>query len=198
MKRVVALLLIASVALFAAVAPQSDLKLNAGNPMTKLPKVEIKMPALQNENTSVRSLNITTAKAPALAVDTNAVTIVYLEDFESGAPGWVQYDGTAPDPLGEWHLDDMWNTGDSLWWCGDYALGGYNSSWYVALETPEVVLTAGDSTLSFLLDLECEGPGGEPAGYDGWDGGNVQISNDGGETWTVLTPTGVPYNCTSL
>ncbi len=197
MKRVVALLLIAGVALFAATAPQG-LNVNAGEPRSKLPQAEIQIAPLQIEGSPVRTLDVNRMKAPALAVDTTAVTIVYLEDFEGGAPGWTQFDGTAPDPLAEWHLDDMWATGDSLWWCGDYAIGGYHSNWYVALETPEVILSPGDSTLSFLLDLNCEGPGGEPTGYDGWDGGNVQITNDDGETWTILTPTGVPYNCTSL
>ncbi|MCD6337457.1 MAG: hypothetical protein J7M01_04415, partial [Candidatus Marinimicrobia bacterium] len=197
MKRVVALLLIASVALFAAVAPQSDLKVNAGSPKANLPQAKLVAEPLQLEETNVRSLNTNMSKAPALAVDTNIVTLVYLEDFENGAPGWVQFDGTAPDPLGAWHLDDF-TTGDSLWWCGDYGIGGYWSNWYVALETPSVTLTAGDSILSFQLDIAAEGPGGEPAGYDGWDGGNVQITNDNGATWTVLNPTGVPYNCTSL
>ncbi|MEA2076543.1 MAG: T9SS type A sorting domain-containing protein [Candidatus Marinimicrobia bacterium] len=197
MKRVVALLLIASVALFAAVAPQSDLKMNAGNPMVKLPTAEIKVASLQIEDTHVRSLNTNMSKAPALAVDTNIVTVVYLEDFESGAAGWTQFDGTAPDPRGAWHLDD-WTTGDSLWWCGDYASDGYLSNWMVALETPEVVLAGADSVLKFYMELHSEGTGGEPTGYDGWDGANVQITNDDGETWTILEPDVVPYNCTSL
>jgi hypothetical protein len=196
MKRVVALLLIASVALFAAVAPQ-DLKVNAGTPMAKRPAIELKAAPLAIENNDVRTRNINMSKAPALAVDTTVVTLVYLEDFENGANGWTQFDGTAPDPLAEWHLDDF-TTGDSLWWCGAYSVGGYLSNWYVALETPEVVLTPGDSTLSFQMSLNVEGQGGEPTGYDAWDGANVQISNDGGATWTVLTPTGVPYNATSL
>lgn len=197
MKRVVALLLIAGVALFAAVAPQSDLKVNAGNPMAKMPQAQIKAAPLQIEDTHVRSLNTNMSKAPALAVDTNVVTVVYLEDFENGANGWTQFDETAPDPRGAWHLDD-WATGDSLWWCGDYASDGYLSNWYVALETPAVIMAGADSILKFDMELHSEGPGGEPTGYDGWDGGHVQITNDDGATWTTLTPTGVPYNCTSL
>lgn len=196
MKRVVTLLLIASVALFAAVAPQ-DLKVNAGTPMEMRHSAELKAEPISIENKDVNTREINFLKAPALSVDTTVVTLVYLEDFENGANGWSQFDGTAPDPLGEWHLLDFGDA-DSMWWCADLTLGGYISNWYVALETPEVVLTPGDSTLSFYLDINSEGPGGEPAGYDGWDGGNVQISNDGGETWTVLNPTGIPYNCTSL
>ncbi len=197
MKRVVALLLIASVALFAAVAPQSDLKVKAGTPNEARQAVNYVPEMLQIENKDVRSLDINMSKAPAISIDTNEVTLIYLEDFEDGATDWVQFDGTAPDPTGEWHLVDF-GDGDSIWWCADMTLGGYVSNWYVALETPEVVLTAGDSTLSFYLDLNCEAPGGEDPPYDGWDGANVQVSNDGGETWTILTPTGVPYNCANL
>lgn len=196
MKRVVALLLIASVALFAAVAPQSSLK-NAGTPMVKLPTAEIKAEPLQVDNADVRTSDFNMSKASALTVDSSVVTIVYLEDFENGSNGWTQYDATAPDPLGAWHLSDFGGT-DSLWWCADLSLGGYISNWHVALETPEVTLTPGDSTLSFYMDLNCETPGGEEAPYDGWDGANVQISIDSGATWTVLNPTTVPYNCTSL
>ncbi len=196
MKRVVALLLIASVVLFAAVAPQSSLK-NAN----ELQRVKTTTNAVAKTtpviNSDVKTRDINLSNAPALAVDPSVVTIVYLEDFENGANGWTQFDGTAPDPLAEWHLDDF-QTGDSLWWCGAYSVGGYLSNWNVALETPEIVLTAGDSTLSFQLNLHVESPGGEPEGYDAWDGANVQITNDGGATWTVLNPTGVPYNASSL
>lgn len=197
MKRVVALFLIASVALFAAVAPQSDLKVKTSDLRELRPATNIMPELIPIEHNNVRSLDLGMSKAPALAVDSNDVTIVYLEDFEDGAPGWVQFDGTAPAANAEWHLLDF-GDGDSLWWLADPTLGGYESHWHVALETPQIVLTAGDSTLSFYLDLNCETPGGEDPPYDGWDGANVQISSDSGATWTVLTPTGVPYNCTSL
>lgn len=198
MKRVVALLMIAAVALFAAMAPQSDTMVKAGTPRSKLPQAEIKAMPLQIEESAVRNPETTMLKAPALAVDTTAVTMVYFEDFESGAPGWTQFDGTAPDPRGAWHLLDAFGTGDSLWWCADTALGGYRSHWLVALETPAVTLAEADSILTFDLEIYTEGPGGEPAGYDAWDGGNVQISTDDGETWEVLTPEELPYNATSL
>ena len=191
MKRVVALLLIASVALFAAVAPQSDLKVNAGTPMAKRPAANLVAEPFQIEDTNVRTLNTNMSKAPALAVDTSMVTVVYLEDFENGAPGWEQYDGTF-DARAVWTLDDWYGTGDSLWWCGDGDLGGYADNWLVALQTPPVVLTPGDSTLSFQLSMAVEDPGGS-GDYDGWDGANLQISNDSGATWTVLPVEGVPY-----
>ncbi|MFA6618555.1 MAG: T9SS type A sorting domain-containing protein [Candidatus Neomarinimicrobiota bacterium] len=197
MKRVVALLLIASVVLFAAVAPKSSLK-KAGAPMPKMPTAEIKAAPLHMDNASVKTRTINMSKAPALAVDTTVVTLVYLEDFENGANGWTQFDGTAPDPRAVWGLGDYNATGDSLWWCVDEDLGGYHTDWIVALETPSVTLSPGDSTLSFQLNLAVE----EPAvyeDYDGWDGANLQISKDDGVTWAVLTDiTGVPYNATSV
>ncbi|MDD4960899.1 MAG: T9SS type A sorting domain-containing protein [Candidatus Marinimicrobia bacterium] len=199
MKRVVALLLIAAVALFAAVAPQSDTMVKAGELKSKLPQAVIKSaPLVMEELSLVRKPEMTMSKAPALAVDTNAVTIVYFEDFEAGAPGWTQFDGTAPDPRGEWHLLDAFATGDSLWWCADLIEEGYLSHWMVALETPAVALSGPDSIMTFDLEIYTEGPGGEPAGYDGWDGGNVQISTDDGANWSVLPVSGVPYNCSSL
>ena len=198
MKRVVALLLIASVALFAAVAPQSDLKVKAGAPREAEQTVSVKAAPLQvvREEQS-RSLKTSMMKAPAITIDTNEVTLIYLEDFEDGAPGWTQYDGTAPDPLAEWHLTDSWTPGDSLWWCGDPAIGGYWSHWLVALETPVVQMTGPDSILSFDLMMFAEGLA-DYEGYDGWDGGNVWVSGDGGETWDIAVPTGVPYNAESL
>lgn len=195
MKRVVALLMIASVVLFAAVAPKSSLK-NAGVPMPKMSTAEIKAAPLQMDDADVRTNSITMLKAPALSVDTTSVTIVYLEDFENGANGWTQHDGTAPDPDGEFVLTDELNPGDSSWWCGAN-IGGYLSHWHVALETPAIVMAGPDSILSFYMEMNAEDPGVSGA-YDGWDGGNVQISNDGGETWLVLTPEGIPYNATSM
>ncbi|MDZ7820660.1 MAG: hypothetical protein U5N26_01925 [Candidatus Marinimicrobia bacterium] len=126
------------------------------------------------------------------------MNLIYFEDFEDGATGWTQFDGTAPDPRAAWHLMDAFGTGDSLWWCADTNFAGYLSHWHVALETPEVTLTAADSILSFDLELYAEAPGGEPEGYDGWDGANVQISTDDGASWSVLSPDSLPYNCSSL
>jgi hypothetical protein len=197
MKRVIALLLIAGVALFAATAPQSDPVENAGTPRAKETQVYIKTAPLPLDEVRTRTSAFNRLMAPAVTVDTSAVEVIYFEDFENGAPGWVNFDGTAPDPRGKFHLLDYFDTGDSLWWCGDPVLGGYLNNWNVALETPEVVLTGGDSILSFDIRMYAEPPEVYNE-WDGWDGGNVQITNDGGATWTILQPTGVPYNVTSM
>lgn len=52
--------------------------------------------------------------------------------------------------------------------------------------------------LTFKMNRNVEAPGGEPAGYDGWDGCNVRISEDSGNTWIVLTNPTPAYNCNSL
>lgn len=193
MKRVVTLLLICSVVLFAAVAPQNnDLKVNGVREQVSiLPNSTIETVSESSER-SIEGIS----KAPALLVDTTAVTLFYLEDFENGDNGWTQFDGTAPDPDGIFVLTDELTSGDSAWWCGQI-LGGYLSHWHVALETPEVILAGADSILSFYMEMAAEAPGVSGA-YNGWDGGNVQITNDGGETWVILTPEGIPYNCTSM
>jgi hypothetical protein len=124
-------------------------------------------------------------------------TIFYVEDFEDGLGGWESVDGTMPAAM--WHLSD-WNpyngTGYS-WWMGDPEIGGYRNSQYIVLDTPEILVTAANSTLSFKLNYNVEEPGGEPAGYDGWDGCNVRISTDGGNTWTVIDGTPA-YTSTSM
>ena len=122
--------------------------------------------------------------------------VVYQEDFENGLNGWTHYDGTLPSSM--WHLDDF-NTPDGTglsWWMGDPEIGGYINHLYVVLDTPEITVPT-DGHLTFDLNWYAETPGGEPAGYDGWDGCNVRISTDGGDSWTPIS--GSPaYNCQSL
>ncbi|MBC8179659.1 immune inhibitor A, partial [candidate division KSB1 bacterium] len=110
----------------------------------------------------------------------------YHEDFENDWNGWTTLDGTIPTSM--WHLDDF-NTpeGSGLsWWMGDPAIEGYTDHLYVVMDTPEITVPT-NGHLTFDLNWYCETPGGEPAGYDGWDGCNVRISTDGGATWSVIS-----------
>ncbi len=111
--------------------------------------------------------------------------IVYYEDFEDGMGDWTHYDGTLPASM--WHLDDfMTPDGTGLsWWMGDPAIGGYINHLYVVLDTPAITVPTGGH-LTFDLTYRCEIPGGEPPPYDGWDGCNVRISTNAGETWEVI------------
>ena len=122
--------------------------------------------------------------------------IFYQEDFEDGWGDWYSFDGTIPDAM--WHLTD-WNAyGDTgySWWMGDPEIGGYYNHMYLALDTPEITVTSANSTLTFKLNYNVEEPGVHED-YDGWDGSNIRISTDGGDTWNVIE--GLPaYNCTSM
>ncbi|MCC6476005.1 hypothetical protein IT157_03035, partial [bacterium] len=127
--------------------------------------------------------------------------IIYFETWDEGDfAGWVAVDNTAQPST--WHTDDYnayGGTGES-WWVGDPAVGangGYQDSWYMTLDSPEIQLGA-TPNMSFFHRFNVEVPGGEPAGYNGWDGMNIRISTNGGQTWTVI-PSPVPaYTRTSL
>ena len=125
------------------------------------------------------------------------IDTVYFEDFEEGAPGWQLIDYTDIGP--KWHPDTFHaygGTGKS-WWMGDPQIGGYLDHWYQVLDSPELTLPSGTIYLTFVMRRGIE----EPANYqqyDGWDGCNVRISTDGGNTWTVIEPDYPEYNCSSL
>ena len=124
---------------------------------------------------------------------------IWVEEWETGAPGWFSIDETNPGAF--WHQDD-WNAygGTGLsWWMADTAngLNGYLSHWYQVLDSPDIPLT-GTPVLTFYHRLKCEDPAGATPPYDGWDGVNVRISTDGGSTWTVLTNPTPAYTVTSL
>lgn len=118
-------------------------------------------------------------------------------DFESGEQGWTSHGtGLTNDT---WHVEPTSFGGahTDTWWSADAGVGGYLSSSFVYLQTTSFDLSAATApTLSFDLYYAAEAPGGEPAGYDGWDTANVWASIDGGDTWSVIS--GSPaYNITS-
>ena len=101
----------------------------------------------------------------------------------------------------KWHLD-TWNAYDGLsWWAADPALGnngGYSDGWYEGLDTDPISLSGSNLSLQFYHRYSVETPGGEPEGYDGWDGMNVRISTDDGTTWQVLQNPVPAYTSSSL
>ncbi len=127
-------------------------------------------------------------------------SLIWVENYETGAPGWYSVDETNPGEF--WHQDSWMAYGGSglSWWMADPALGtdgGYLSSWYQVLDSPDFTLT-GSPTLTFVHRLNVENPAGASSPYDGWDGVNVRISTDGGTTWTVLTNPTPAYTANSL
>ena len=128
------------------------------------------------------------------------------ETWENGFPhGWETAD--LSDLPGTWHLDTYRAFGGSgtSWWVGDPdigALGGYDDAWYMNLQTPSITLPAGTPMMRFWHRYYVEDPATNPPDppYNGWDGLNLRVSVDGGQTWTTVPSTAlIPgYTHTSL
>jgi hypothetical protein len=117
-------------------------------------------------------------------------------DFEGSDQGWASH-GTGME-TDVWHVEAAGFGGTTdVWWGADAANGGYVNSTFAWLQTPALDFSAAAApSLAFDLYYACEAPGGEPVGYDGWDGCNVWVSTDGGTTFSVVS--GSPaYNVTS-
>ena len=95
---------------------------------------------------------------------------------------------------------DTFRAWDSLsWWCGDTTIGGYYNSSLQYLETPPLDLSNTNTpTLSWMGFWALENPIGVFPPYDGWDGCNVWISVNGGETFEVIHPVNPIYDCGCL
>jgi hypothetical protein len=110
--------------------------------------------------------------------------VVYSDDFESGAPGWIHYSGGG-SWLDQWHL----STEDAIspthaWKCGDTGAGDYANFLDAYLESPEIELPE-EAELHFFHRMASEVSTTYPD--SAYDGGILQMSVDGGE-WQQLTP----------
>ncbi|HDR04271.1 MAG TPA: T9SS type A sorting domain-containing protein [Candidatus Marinimicrobia bacterium] len=134
----------------------------------------------------------------SVTVDGNQV---FFEDFEDqDTSGWYSEDATAIPA--QWHVTETGAYDGTSWAMNDPSIGqsgGYLDAWYQVLDSPPVRIPAsGTNTISFMHNFKVEDPAGATAPYTGWDGMNVRISNDGGESWTVLTDVTPAYNVSSL
>jgi hypothetical protein len=126
---------------------------------------------------------------------------LFFENWEAGLGSWTTKDETSIPP--QWKLNNYNPYGGSglSWHMADTSLGtngGYQNSWYQVLDTDPINLTGTGQQLTFYHRYKVEAPGGEPAGYNGWDGMNVRISTNGGTSWTVLASPTPAYTATSL
>jgi hypothetical protein len=97
------------------------------------------------------------------------------------------------------HVDSFNAWDGSSWWCGDPQIGGYENHWLQFLDIPSLDLSGTQNPrLSWKGFWEIEGTAGTDPPWDGWDGCNVMISTDGGNTFNVAVPTTPPYNCQCL
>ena len=125
-------------------------------------------------------------------------TLIFFESFENGISGWQTNDLTAATT---WHADSFnaYGANGQSWWCGDTLLGGYDNIILQYLDSPTLDLSAAvNPVLEFDAFWALEGLiGGYPPGYDGWDGANVWVSTNDGQTWQVLPMLTPAYSCTS-
>lgn len=130
--------------------------------------------------------------ALACGLQTACSTSVYAggfleEDFSSGAVGWSHKE-IVKGFVDEWHFETYRNHtpgGGYSWKCGGPGATKYMHYSHGALITPELCIGSG-SILSFWHWIQVELASGSFAS----DGGIVEISTDGGGTWTLITPLG--------
>jgi hypothetical protein len=114
---------------------------------------------------------------------------IFADDMEGGGAAWTHYagPGTWSD---EWHLETYRNhtpVGETSWKCGGAGAAAYGDLLYAILETAPFELPAA-SRLTFWHWCDAETSEAH-TGYC-YDGGLLEISTDGGETWDVLIPDG--------
>ena len=118
----------------------------------------------------------------------------FIDNIEDGEGDWEHYPVT-PGYNDEWHISSKRNhtpEGSASWKCGSTGSDEYSDFDDSGLVTPTVFL--GDGTnLIFWHWMAAELDYGDYA----WDGGIVEISQDGGVTWTQIAPEGgYPYKIT--
>ncbi len=131
-------------------------------------------------------------------------SVYYEYGFENGLNGWTTVDLTNPGLT--WHSSENHAIDARSFWVGKEELGGYGNHWLQYLVTPALNLQGRQNLrLTFNMTWACEDPqngapadSGETAGYDAWDGCNVWISTNNGQSWTVIQPTRPAYNYQSL
>jgi len=100
---------------------------------------------------------------------------------------------------GYFHPDSFMSFDGLSWWCGDPQIGGYQNSWLECLDTPVLDLSiTSQPRLSCTSYWAVEGTAGIVAPYDGWDGCNVWVSTDGGQTFGVAEPIKPNYTSRNL
>jgi len=95
-----------------------------------------------------------------------------------------------------WQASTFDSYDGNSYWCGDDNVGGYLDSWIQFLDMPAFTVPAG-ATLTADMKWSIEDPAGAVVAgscTDGWDAANVRISNDGGQTWSLLTSNERPYD----
>ncbi len=130
------------------------------------------------------------------AVDTSIITI----HNSANSPVDISAEASAIDPNSLlWHVSELNAYAGTSWWCGDPDIGGYPDATVQYMDLPLLDLSAlSNPELTFMVDWYIEDPRGADAPFDGWDGANVWISTDRGETFEVIQPITPAYTCNAL
>ncbi len=139
------------------------------------------------------SVGNSTTKTVTYTNSSNSIELEYASTIVYDSNKLIEFDEE------HFHTDDYNAYDGKSWWCGDSTINGYNNHWLDYLETPVIDLSGTTSpALSFKGYWAVESTGGEDPPYDGWDGCNVWISTNGGEIFSVITPTSPVYDCGHL
>ncbi len=115
-----------------------------------------------------------------------SVDIEFIDDMEDGINGWKNYKSLS----NPWHIIDTdeddnreASSPTHAMWVGDGSKGDgeYDNNWDFSLYTADNHTLGTNPSMSVDIWYSTE---------FSWDGGNVQISTDGGTEWEVITPDG--------
>lgn len=161
-------------------ARKETLQHRAANAARQLRHYRQRLAAVE-KRASLTSRAQTSAKIGITLPDNlNSASALYFhDDMEGGVNGWSTTTLNGP---GLWHQTTRdANSPIHSWWIGSESLGTYNTGTHVndALISPEVSLAgaSGPVTLMFTENYVTEA---------GWDFCMVDVSSDGGATWTAL------------
>ncbi len=129
-------------------------------------------------------------------IDTSIITV----SNSTSTPVSISAAAWGIDPYSVlWHVDANNAYDGTSWWCANPGIGGYPDATIQYMDLPELDLsTTSNTQLSFMVDWYIEDPAGAEAPYDGWDGANIWISTDGGDSFEVIEPISPAYTSTAL
>ena len=124
-------------------------------------------------------------------------SIIFFEDFEGGSTLMKTKDLTSEQ---YWHTDSFNAYSGQSWWCGIPEIPGYLDWWYQVLVSPSIDLSSVEPPvkLSFMHFYSTEGEANPDPNFDFWDGGNVRVSVDGGNTLSTIYPSFGSYDTDTL
>jgi subtilisin family serine protease len=138
-------------------------------------------------------ISIGNAGTTNLGLSARPFTAGFADDVEHGTNGW-----THGGDVDLWTLSTNRSaSGATSWYCGDPATRLYGPSMHARLDTPPVSLGS-SASMTFKYWIKCEL---DTQSYrsdwlpnHAWDGGIVEISTNGGTTFTPIAPVGgYPY-----